>query len=272
MASSNSGLGHARLTNDTSGEYRTSRRFMHGSTLESVLGLGAGAATAAAEDAEDDAGYYDGDDEGEDDLAGVIDRQASHGSMVANIVYTVEWDTGERFALELYDKVVYVMGTGAGKSVAFALPAYLQPESINVVMQPTKALQTTTYERLANLGHAARHEINWVIVDEAQKVLGARSTWRKKLLGIRSLVDPISPWQVYITGTLPPSLEDEFRRRLAFSPDDRPVMLRSKTTRDSLRYQYIDREIDLAGDVAFLRKKMKLARRRSLLCKEESAY
>ncbi|RYO88543.1 hypothetical protein DL764_008709 [Monosporascus ibericus] len=69
-----------------------SRRFMHGSMLKSVLGLGTGAAAAAAEDAKDDAGYYDGDgdDEGKDDLAGVIDRQASHGSMVANMVYAVK--------------------------------------------------------------------------------------------------------------------------------------------------------------------------------------
>ncbi|RYO88542.1 hypothetical protein DL764_008708 [Monosporascus ibericus] len=58
--------------------------------------------------------------------------------------------------LEQRDKVVYVMGTGAGKSVAFALPVYLQPESINVMVQPTKALQTTTYERLASLGVSVR--------------------------------------------------------------------------------------------------------------------
>ncbi|RYP80371.1 hypothetical protein DL770_006239 [Monosporascus sp. CRB-9-2] len=38
-----------------------------------------------------------GDDDGDDNLPRVIDRQACHGSMVANMVYVVEWDAGKRF-------------------------------------------------------------------------------------------------------------------------------------------------------------------------------
>ncbi|KAI8944822.1 hypothetical protein F4801DRAFT_585035 [Xylaria longipes] len=51
-------------------------------------------------------------------------------------------------AMDDVDKVVYVVGTGGGKSIAFALPAYVQPEGCNIVIQPTRALQQDTFARL----------------------------------------------------------------------------------------------------------------------------
>lgn len=51
-------------------------------------------------------------------------------------------------AMNDVDKVVYIVGTGGGKSIAFGLPAYVQPEGCNVVIQPTRALQEDTYNRL----------------------------------------------------------------------------------------------------------------------------
>lgn len=324
------------------------KRYLHGMSIEAMLGLDDTASPAA-----------DADEDAETTVA-VIDRQASHGSLVARMVYAVEWDTGEKFnmffkvstmwhqlfgqfptsakrsreqsdsasndvdrpaldkqivrlehlkaaattdnlralfhnnsivmhdfqkqvfeAMEKHDKIVLVQGTGSGKSVTFALPGYIQPEAITVVVLPTKVLQELMYKHLSGLKvncivwdsaspnpvasiilitvetlnsrpwkgfvrrHTAGHIIDRVIVDEAQEVLMADHDWRRKFLTLRASLDPISPRQIYMTGTLPPSMQDTFLQRLNFGPGNAPCILRSKTARDNLRYEYADRQLDV---------------------------
>lgn len=192
------------------------RHYMHGQTIEAILGETGG--DTGNEPTEPDAE--------EDDIA---DAQAAHSTLVANLVYAREYDTGERFnefskasalwhllfhlsgkcgprgtkrpreqeagadnnpaldqqtlrlvnfrplvtpekiralykdssiqmrdhqtklfdAIDKSHRVVYVAGTGGGKSIAFALPAYVQPDGCNVVIQPTRALQLDTHARLS---------------------------------------------------------------------------------------------------------------------------
>ena len=50
------------------------------------------------------------------------------------------------------EKFLYVAGTGAGKSVAFALLASAMPSTMRVVVQPTRALQPETLARLRSYG------------------------------------------------------------------------------------------------------------------------
>ena len=44
--------------------------------------------------------------------------------------------------------VLYVARVGGGKTVAFALPAYVQPDGVMVVIQPLKSLLRDTAKRL----------------------------------------------------------------------------------------------------------------------------
>lgn len=50
------------------------------------------------------------------------------------------------------DKIVYVAGTGGGKSIAYQLPVYIQPNWMTVVIQLLKALQVQTLDILHAMG------------------------------------------------------------------------------------------------------------------------
>ncbi|KAI0448463.1 P-loop containing nucleoside triphosphate hydrolase protein [Xylaria acuta] len=183
-------------------------------------------------------------------------------------------------AMDEVDKVVYVAGTGGGKSIAFALPAYVQPEGCNIVIQPTRALQQDTFARLTAMGinvsiwepHStnpasavilvtpeamARREwkgfaqrqrlhsrIDRVILDEAHEILLSNKTWRPNLLELRDDMDQVSPRQIFLTGTLPPSRVDEFKSKLRLLSDPLQI-IRNKCTRDNLKYDYINMDPDM---------------------------
>ncbi|KAF3068380.1 ATP-dependent DNA helicase Q-like 3 [Daldinia childiae] len=185
-------------------------------------------------------------------------------------------------AMKSYEKIVWVVETGGGKSISFALPAYAQPDSCTVVVQPTKALQKHTKQSLERLGISVaiydsrpqetassvvlvtpealsymewqafahrkrlRHEIDRVILDEAHDVLLSSEEWRPKVKMIRESLDQISHRQLFITGTLPPSQQSLFMKRLGLdhpNSAEQLIVLRNKTTRDNIRYEYMDVEI-----------------------------
>ncbi|KAI1818960.1 P-loop containing nucleoside triphosphate hydrolase protein [Xylaria intraflava] len=170
--------------------------------------------------------------------------------------------------------VVQVAGTGSGKSIAYALPAYVQPDGCTIVIQPLCSLQEDTRRRLSAMGisvsiwgeqhgssasvilvspeamkqrdwldfitrHQSRKLIDRVILDEAQEALLAEGNYRRHLQNIRQDLDLISPRQVYLTGTLPPSLEAEFLSKLGLD-QQATVILRTPTARDNLRYLYME--------------------------------
>ncbi|KAF2969220.1 hypothetical protein GQX73_g4329 [Xylaria multiplex] len=183
-------------------------------------------------------------------------------------------------AMDKADKVIYITGTGGGKSIAFALPAYVQPEGCNVVIQPTRALQRDTFARLAamkiNVSIWEPHSTNpassvilvtpeaiawreWkgfvqrqrvhsridrVILDEAHQVLLSSQKWRPRLLQIRDDMDMVSRRQIFLTGTMPPSRLTEFKTKVGLSSRDSTI-IRNKCTRDNLKYDYINLDPDL---------------------------
>ncbi|KAI1466871.1 uncharacterized protein F4812DRAFT_465516 [Daldinia caldariorum] len=169
--------------------------------------------------------------------------------------------------------------TGGGKSLSFALPAYVQPESCTVVIQPTKSLQIHTKAALESLNisvhiynssypHAStsvvlvipealsykewqafahrkriRYEFDRVIFDEVYDMLLSSEGWRPKLPVLHQAIDQISHRQLFLTETLPPSQQDRFLRQLRLNKLSHPkelTILRNNTTRDNLRYEYID--------------------------------
>ncbi|KAI1818894.1 hypothetical protein F4861DRAFT_548775, partial [Xylaria intraflava] len=71
------------------------------------------------------------------------------------------------------------------------------------------------------------------------EVLLAEGSYRRHLQNIRQDLDIISPRQVYLTGTLPPSLEPEFFRKLSLDQHTAAI-LRTPTARDNLRYMYLE--------------------------------
>ncbi|XXG99535.1 hypothetical protein Hte_005874 [Hypoxylon texense] len=181
-------------------------------------------------------------------------------------------------ALEEADVVVCVEATGAGKSVYFGLPAFVEPGGCTVVIQPTKALQQHTYHSLADksvnvvtwdssappqtlasivlvtpeaMGYKEwrsfvqrgrmRREIDRVVLDEAHDVLLSDEGWRPRIREIRASMDFISQRQMFITGTLPPTLEDEFLRRLDLHRESPTLrLLRGVTVRNNIRYDFAD--------------------------------
>ncbi|KAI1108048.1 hypothetical protein F5Y14DRAFT_457466 [Nemania sp. NC0429] len=147
-------------------------------------------------------------------------------------------------AINKTDKIVYIAGTGGGKSVAFSLPAYVQPDGCSVVIQPTRALQKDTHTRLAaiSISFAQRQRlhkrIDRVILNKAQEILTASQAWRRTFLKIRKDMDLVSRRQVYLTRTLPPSEQSEFLKKLQLKPTT--TIIQAPTVRNNLRYEYVN--------------------------------
>ncbi|KAI0377894.1 hypothetical protein F5Y04DRAFT_167388 [Hypomontagnella monticulosa] len=186
-------------------------------------------------------------------------------------------------AMSKFEKIVFIAPTGGGKSISFTLPAFLLPESCVVVIQPTKALQMNTLETLTRLKISCaiyssqaltprcsvvlvtpdamryaqwrlfvRHRkemqgIDRVILDEAHGILDSDGKFRLKYEGIRSHMDDVSHRQIYMTGTLPPTRQHDFLTLLRLTPVDpeKATILRYPTTRDNLRYIYVDEAVQL---------------------------
>ncbi|KAK3364261.1 hypothetical protein B0T25DRAFT_529661 [Lasiosphaeria hispida] len=58
----------------------------------------------------------------------------------------------ETMVVQGTQEIVYIAGVGSGKSVAFMLPAYIQPDGMTVVVQSLRSLQNDTRSRLGQLG------------------------------------------------------------------------------------------------------------------------
>ncbi|KAI1192416.1 P-loop containing nucleoside triphosphate hydrolase protein [Nemania serpens] len=86
--------------------------------------------------------------------------------------------------------------------------------------------------------------VDRIILDEAQEVLGASHIWRQTLLDMRRHMDLVSYRQIYLTGTLPPSEQPEFLKRLRLEAST--TIVRAPTVRDNLLYEYIDDDVEFS--------------------------
>lgn len=173
-------------------------------------------------------------------------------------------------------KLIYVSAVGSGKSVVFALPAFTMPSSMVVVIQPTKSLQKETCLKLQQQGiqatifSAAEGEdadvvssvmlvtpeatakpawrsfitqqhvegrIDRVVLDECHEIL-INADFRPQIGRYAAIMDQISPRQIFMTGTLPPAMEAEFKEKMRLPQDT--LTIRSGCTSRNIRFEYID--------------------------------
>lgn len=180
-------------------------------------------------------------------------------------------------AVEEHARVVYVTGDTISESAGSNLPAFVRPGGCTVFILPTRAWQQKAHARLSAQGIKAAlwdsrganppapivmitpnevrmpewrrfvlrqqtcRSIDRVVLDGAHEVLLARREWHSELLDIAAEMDAICPRQVFLASILPPTLQDVFLSRLKLGGEGgAPYILRTKTTRDNIRFEYVN--------------------------------
>lgn len=169
--------------------------------------------------------------------------------------------------------VVAVMATGAGKSLLFMLPAWIEQGGTTVVVVPLVALREHMAVRCRQLGISclqwdARHppdaaavvlvtpesavgeafttflnrlravrQLDRIVIDECHVVLNQRYTFRKQMQQLGKLVGAETQ-MILLTATLPPSKEEELFRRMHFDRDQ-VKLFRDTTSRTNIAYSVI---------------------------------
>jgi superfamily II DNA helicase RecQ len=169
--------------------------------------------------------------------------------------------------------VVAVMPTGAGKSLLFMLPAWVEQGGTTVVVIPLIALRGDMMRRCKTLGITcaeweSRHppdaaavvlvtpesavgkafatflnrlratrQLDRIVIDECHIVLNRRYTFRKQMQQLGKLV-AAETQMVMLTATLPPTEEDELFQRMHFTRDQ-VKLFRAPTTRTNVAYRVI---------------------------------
>lgn len=178
-------------------------------------------------------------------------------------------------AIGMGGPILYVAGVGGGKTLAFALPAYAQPDGMTVVIQPLRSLLADTAQRLREWGIKAtvwegaepegscsvllvapeslgshtwtffinrqrdQYRIDRVVLDEAQEVLVSEDFRATGYDTLKAKMDNISDTQIFMTGTLPFALESRFMERMGLDPDLTQV-IRMVTTPRNIRFEWRD--------------------------------
>jgi hypothetical protein len=166
--------------------------------------------------------------------------------------------------------VVAIMGTGAGKSILFMLPASVS-SGVTVVVVPLVALRFDMKERCQKLGivsaewdsrrpqewaqvmfvtpeaavgeafghymnrQRAMGRLDRIVIDECHVVLDSLGGFRSRLLALRNLVRAETQ-MVYLTATLRPSEEQQFIDVMGLPAKRECQWFRGQTTRKNIRY------------------------------------
>lgn len=173
--------------------------------------------------------------------------------------------------------VVAVMATGGGKSLLFMLPAFCST-GVTVVVVPLIMLRQDMVSRCKAAGiecvewdSARPHEwaqmvfvtpeaavgeafggflnrqramgrLDRVVIDECHVVLDAGETgWRRRILALRELAG-VETQMVYLTATMPPTDEPEFRRLTGLADigtKEGEFWFRSRTSKPNVKYQIV---------------------------------
>jgi superfamily II DNA helicase RecQ len=169
--------------------------------------------------------------------------------------------------------VVAVMPTGAGKSMLFMLPAWVEQGGTTIVVVPLISLRGDMMRRCKKLGVLcvewesrrppdaaaivlvtpesavgeefatflnrlrATRQLDRIVIDECHIVLNRRYTFRKQMQQLGKLV-AAETQMVLLTATLPPSEEDELYRRMHFERDQ-VKMFRADTARTNIAYRVV---------------------------------
>jgi len=174
--------------------------------------------------------------------------------------------------------VVSIMGTGAGKSILFMLPAFVS-SGVSVVITPLISLREDMHDRCNKLGIScvewdSRRPHEWaqivlvapesavgegfgnfmnrqramgrldrIVVDECHVVLDSVDGWRTRMLALRNLV-MVETQMVYLTATLRPSEEELFIRLMGLPPKAQCQWFRGVTTRTNIQYRIHPYDVD----------------------------
>lgn len=166
--------------------------------------------------------------------------------------------------------VLYVAGTGTGKSLTFLLPAYCTPDGVTVVITPFVALQEDLRQRCISLAIqcevwsvdraptasvvlvtpesfvtpaftsyinrlSVRQRLDRVVLDECHTVLDSSYEFRPQLRNIGSFLQSTGAQKVFLTATLPPRDELEFQTLLHIE-QERLITIRCSTIRANIQY------------------------------------
>jgi superfamily II DNA helicase RecQ len=178
--------------------------------------------------------------------------------------------------------VVVVMGTGAGKSVLFMLPASVS-SGLTVVVVPLVALRGDMKARCDALnivsaewdsrrphewaqimfvtpesavGEAFGHFINRqrlmgrldrIVMDECHAVLDSVGGFRSRMLALRQLVR-VETQMVYLTATLRPRDEEQFIELMGLPGKQQGGWFRGKTTRKNIGYSIHEYDVEEEED------------------------
>ena len=170
--------------------------------------------------------------------------------------------------------VVVVMPTGAGKSMLFMLPAWVEQGGTTVVVVPLIALRGDMTRRCNELGIScaewegrrqpdaaaivlvtpesavtegfmtflnrlkATQQLDRIVIDECHIVLNRRYTFRKQMQQLGKLM-MAETQMVLLTATLPPSEEEELYRRMHFEKGQVRTF-RARTARKNVAYRVVD--------------------------------
>ena len=170
--------------------------------------------------------------------------------------------------------IVVVMPTGAGKSVLFMLPAFVQVRGVTIVVVPLKALRADMVVRCAALSIRCAvweqdsavdgasivlvtpekavspefgtfvsrirqtQRLDRIVIDECHVILNDRLDFRQHLqqLGKLAFADT---QMVLLTATLPPRDEDELFRRMYWRREE-VTSIRASTVRSNIEYSVVD--------------------------------
>lgn len=175
------------------------------------------------------------------------------------------------------NSLLVIMGTGAGKSICFMLPASCSLGGVTIVIVPLVSLQGDMQRRCESCGISAivwnsrrphdtaplifvtpesalsksfaglltrltaTYQLERIVVDECHAVLDGTKDFRPKLRELGKLVLR-GVQMVYLTATLPPRDEAEFFELMHI--DSRSLtQLRGVTTRRNVKYQVMDKEV-----------------------------
>lgn len=167
--------------------------------------------------------------------------------------------------------VIAVMPTGGGKSMLFIVPAFTAPGGTTVVVVPLVALRADMQRRCQQLGISCvawesrrppdaasivlvtpesavspdfqtfLNRLRWmrrldrIMIDECHVVLNSQGDFRPQMAQLGKLVRARTQ-MVWLTATLPPSMEEELCRRMKHN-QTAVTIYRARTSRPNVAYR-----------------------------------
>src|SRR5437764_936096 len=198
----------------------------------------------------------------ERELKGMMGEQAKFGGVQEEAIKAIT--AGK-------SPIVVVMPTGAGKSMLFMLPAWVEQGGTTVVVVPLIALRGDMMRRCKELGIScaewegrrppdaaaivlvtpesavsedfmtflnrlnATQQLDRIVIDECHIVLNRRYKFRRQMQRLGKLM-AAGTQMVMLTATLPPSEEEELYRRM-YVEKEHVQIFRASTVRKNVAYR-----------------------------------